>query len=64
MDSNKLTQMKIHHAEEMDMYSKNVREHVDRYGSNPCDYLSHQVTMPNYHRGCVNTLIKVIELNV
>ena len=52
----KLTALKNKHEKAMNMYAKNVKEHVDRYGDTPCDYLLHRQKMENYHRGAWNAL--------
>ena len=43
--------LKKYAEKEMNAYSERVRQHIDRHGSDLCDYLSHQLQMSNYHRG-------------
>jgi len=51
-----LQELKDHHKTQMDMYAENIRSHVKKYGSEPCDYLIHRQVMEAYHRGAWNAL--------
>lgn len=40
-------------------YSKQCREHIDKYGPTPCDYLIHRREKLYYYKGSYNTLIQL-----
>lgn len=52
----KITKAKAHHKKELDMYTENIRDYINQYGSKNCDYLSHRCEMVSYHRGAWNAL--------
>ncbi|GAG24974.1 unnamed protein product [marine sediment metagenome] len=53
---NNIKELKDKHKKELDMYSENIREHIEEYGAKPCDYLLHRQRMESYHRGAWNAL--------
>ena len=56
MIANQIKVSKDYHQTWIDLYSENVRDHVEEYGEAPCDYLTHRRLMANYHRGAWNAL--------
>lgn len=55
----KIALLKDKHNSELGKFSKNARDHVEKYGANRCDYLNHQIEMSNYHRGAWNALNEI-----
>jgi len=40
-------------------FSRQIREHIEEYGENPCDYLLHRREMLRYHQGEYNAITKL-----
>ncbi len=58
-DLRKIQEIKDAHDEKREMYAKNVRDHIDKYGSRECDYLIHRRLMEAYHRGAYNAILEI-----
>lgn len=56
MIANQIRVSKDYHQTWIDLYSENIRDHIEEYGEAPCDYLSHRLQMVSYHRGAWNAL--------
>lgn len=59
MNEAKARELKELYKSKVEDYSKQCREHVDKYGPTPCDYLIHRREELCYYRGAYNTLIQL-----
>ena len=56
MNNQNLQKLKAKHKLEMENYSQQVREYVNEYSNDNCDYLTYRRDMSIYHRGAWNAL--------
>jgi len=53
----KINTLKEKHQKEMENYSNQINEYIEKHGNDGCEYLQHRISMSNYHRGAYNVLI-------
>lgn len=59
MSAEKIAKAKERHRVELESYSSRVREYIDKYGNDNCDYLLNMRMSTHYHRGAYNALVEL-----
>ena len=46
----------------MEKYNEQVKDYVETYSNDGCDFLEHRIRMSNYYRGQYNAYLKALSL--
>lgn len=54
-----IKQKRLHHSSKMNEHQSLIRDQIERYGQNSCDYLTSQREKLSYHTGAYNALVEL-----
>lgn len=56
MNNVKIERLTKHHLKELDFYSEQVEDYLEKYGNDKSDYLIHRLRLKEYHSGALSVL--------